>query len=109
MSENGNLLLTDDDLRRALTDATLRRTGFAPRDFQLDAAATLCKGRDLIVNAGTGFGKTLCMVMPCFLSSSTIAFIISPLNALEEDQVSFIFVSISITLTTVLYVGSEIP
>ena len=79
--------LSTDDLRAELTRSTQDRTGLTPRDFQLDAAVALCQGKDVAVIAGTGFGKTLIMVMPCFLSKRIKSAIASPLNWLEEDQV----------------------
>ena|ERR1700761_7059888 len=74
-------------LQDALSDVTFERTGFRPKPFQLDAAETTCRQRDLALFAGTGFGKTVTMVMPCFLSTKIVAFIVSPLNVLEADQV----------------------
>ncbi len=80
--------LSTDRLREELGRKTREYTQFDPRPFQLDGAVALCQGKDVTVRAGTGFGKTLIMVMPSFLSSKIISVIISPLNAIEEDQVS---------------------
>jgi len=45
-------------------------------------------GLDCSVIAGTGAGKTMPFVMPLFLDPKKIVVVISPLNALEEDQVN---------------------
>lgn len=89
--------ISDDDLKSALTEATKTRTGLTPRDYQLDAAISLGRRRDTIMHAGTGRGKSLIMVMLCFLIPTLISVMVSPLNALEESQVSAIF---SISLST---------
>lgn len=80
--------LSDVELRKILTKRTRDLTGLTPRDFQLDAAIALWRNRDLMVIAGTGSGKTLSFVMSCFLSKNVVVVIVSPLNALQEDQVS---------------------
>lgn len=75
-------------LRERLAKVTQERTQLTPFEYQLEAAVATCLGWDVVMIAGTGRGKTLCMVMPCFLSDQYISVIISPLNALKEDQVS---------------------
>lgn len=35
-----------------------------PHSFQLQAAIAMITGRDVIVDVGTGYGKTFCMVIP---------------------------------------------
>jgi ATP-dependent helicase YprA (DUF1998 family) len=59
-----------------------------PREFQLEATLALLAGRDCLVNAGTGSGKTLCMVLPALLDPSFISLVISPLKRLQILQVS---------------------
>lgn len=68
--------------------------GRNPYDWQLDAAEALILGLDCVVIAGTGAGKTIPFVLPLFAQDSRdkLVLIISPLNALESDQVrSFSF------------------
>ena len=55
--------------------------------WQVDVAEALLLGVDCTVIAGTGAGKTMPFVMPLFVETEKIMVIISPLNALEEDQV----------------------
>ncbi|KAF9537693.1 P-loop containing nucleoside triphosphate hydrolase protein, partial [Agrocybe pediades] len=54
----------------------------------LDIAEALLLGLDCSVIAGTGSGKTLPFVLPLLVETKKVTIIISPLNALEEDQVS---------------------
>ena len=61
-----------------------------PNNFQLTAAISLISGQDTVtlVDAGTGYGKTLCMIIPCLLDSpGSISIIISPLKRLQAVQV----------------------
>lgn len=82
--------LPDGTLRELLSQRTKERTGCSPFDFQLDAAVGLIRNKDVVVKAGTGSGKTLSFVMPCFVSRKTVVVVISPLNVLGEDQVSLL-------------------
>jgi ATP-dependent helicase YprA (DUF1998 family) len=58
-----------------------------PREFQLEATIAMMSGKNTIIDVGTGYGKTLCMILPCLLSPRTIAVIISPLKRLQAVQV----------------------
>ena len=74
-------------IRAQLTDEFKKRCeGKLPRDWQLDVTEALMLGLNGIVIAGTGYGKTMPFVMPAFVSNKIIL-IMSPLNALERDQV----------------------
>ncbi|KZS86757.1 P-loop containing nucleoside triphosphate hydrolase protein, partial [Sistotremastrum niveocremeum HHB9708] len=73
-------------MRDELAEKCLERTGFTPRDWQLDASTALLDGKDCVVIAGTGEGKTLPFVLPCFVRPDITTYIISPLNALQNDQ-----------------------
>ncbi|KAF8985154.1 hypothetical protein BDQ17DRAFT_1210475, partial [Cyathus striatus] len=53
-----------------------------PREFQLKATIALCSRKDVLVDAGTGQGKTLCMILPALLSKNRISLVISPLKKL---------------------------
>jgi ATP-dependent helicase YprA (DUF1998 family) len=78
----------------ASTRATLhaefcrRNPGKVPYPWQVDVGEALYLGLDCSVIAGTGAGKTMPFVMPLFLDPKKIVVIISPLKALEEDQVN---------------------
>lgn len=56
-------------------------------DWQLDVAESLCLGVDTFLIAGTGEGKTLPFIAPLLRNDKAMILVISPLNALEEDQV----------------------
>ncbi|KAJ8518979.1 hypothetical protein ONZ45_g4049 [Pleurotus djamor] len=57
-----------------------------PYPWQLDVSEALLLGLDSIVIAGTGAGKTMPFVLPLYSNPKKVVVIISPLNALEEDQ-----------------------
>jgi ATP-dependent helicase YprA (DUF1998 family) len=58
-----------------------------PREFQLKATIALCTGKDVLVDVGTGYGKTFCMILPALLSPKSISLVVSPLKKLQEMQV----------------------
>ena len=61
--------------------------GRCPYEWQLDTAEAILLFMDSIVIAPTGAGKTLPFVMPVLLKPEKIVIIISPLIALQQDQV----------------------
>jgi ATP-dependent helicase YprA (DUF1998 family) len=65
--------------------------GREPYAWQLDVAEALLLGLDCVTIAGTGAGKTMPFVMPLLVDKTEkkMVIIISPLNVLEYDQVSF--------------------
>jgi ATP-dependent helicase YprA (DUF1998 family) len=65
-----------------------RMNGLEAYEWQVDVAEAVILGLDCTVIAGTGAGKTLPFAMPLFVLSKKVVLVISPLNALEEDQVS---------------------
>ncbi|KAJ3974830.1 P-loop containing nucleoside triphosphate hydrolase protein [Lentinula raphanica] len=73
---------------RAILRAEFTRItgGLAAYPWQLDTAEALLLGLDWSVIAGTGAGKTMPFVMPLLIEPTKRVIIISPLNALEEDQ-----------------------
>lgn len=68
-----------------------RLEGFAPREAQIDMAnaveAALADGRDLVIEAGTGIGKTLAYLVPALLSGERV--IISTGTKTLQDQLYF--------------------
>ena len=60
---------------------------YLPREFQLHATLALLSGKDVLVDVGTGYGKTICMVLPCILDPTVLSMIISPLKRLQALQV----------------------
>ncbi len=73
-----------EDPRRALREV------FGHEDFrglQEQAVATLLAGRDALIVAPTGFGKSACYQVPALCRAGT-AIVVSPLIALMADQVA---------------------
>ncbi|KAF6760401.1 hypothetical protein DFP72DRAFT_882100 [Ephemerocybe angulata] len=58
-----------------------------PHTFQLEAAIAMMTGRDAIVDVGTGYGKTFCMILPALYHSGQILLVVSPLKRLQVVQV----------------------
>lgn len=76
---------------RILLETTLQKwfkfTGFRPG--QVEAMLPVLHCKDAFVRMATGSGKSLCMFLPPLaVSNSSMAVIISPLNALMDQQVS---------------------
>lgn len=64
------------------------------RPGQLKAAVNAMHGRDVFVQMSTGAGKTVCMFLPPLtMSGSSVGVIISPLNAIMDEQVLYTNVS----------------
>jgi hypothetical protein len=61
----------------------------APRILQLLCLLALKAGKDGIVRAGTGYGKTLAMILPMLLTPEKIGIVISPLKLLQVSQVCY--------------------
>ncbi|KAJ7269062.1 P-loop containing nucleoside triphosphate hydrolase protein [Mycena rebaudengoi] len=57
-----------------------------PREYQLRATNGLEDGRDVLIDSGTGSGKTLCLVIPNLLHPNTTSMTISPLKRLQILQ-----------------------
>ncbi|KIJ62766.1 hypothetical protein HYDPIDRAFT_69288, partial [Hydnomerulius pinastri MD-312] len=72
--------------KKIVDEFCARFDNLAPYDWQLNVAEALVLGLDCSVIAGTGAGKTMPFVMPLFAQPDKHVLIISPLNALEEDQ-----------------------
>jgi len=70
-----------------------------PYPWQVDVTEALLLGLDSIVIAGTGAGKTMPFIMPLLVDQTKRKFvvIISPLNELEQDQVSVHFICYQLT------------
>ena len=74
--------LTPDELARLAKDVLNKQ----PFPWQLEVAAAILRGEDVIVDVGTGSGKTLCFTLPLLANQSDIAMIISPLTALMIEH-----------------------
>jgi ATP-dependent helicase YprA (DUF1998 family) len=69
------------------TRVQLLKDKYDPRSFQLDASLRIARGEDTILIAPTGSGKTLVLAMPLLYHDKKTSIVISPLQALETDQV----------------------
>jgi superfamily II DNA helicase RecQ len=78
--------LTDVDVEKLAAQAQ-EVFGYKPFDWQLEIAAAILCGEDVIVDVGTGNGKSLCFALPLLINESDINLIVSPLTALMIDQV----------------------
>ncbi|KAF8322149.1 P-loop containing nucleoside triphosphate hydrolase protein [Clavulina sp. PMI_390] len=76
-----------DTFRAALCVAAKEVTNHNPYEWQLDVAEAAFLGLDTVISAGTGFGKTLPFVLVHLIVPDRLTIIVSPLNALEYDQV----------------------
>ena len=69
-----------------LSDQAFEIFGKRPFKWQLEADQAILCGRDVVLDIGTGSGKTLCFTLPLLLNNSDIALTVSPLTALMIDQ-----------------------
>ena len=67
-----------------------KHVGLQPRSFQVEAVQAQLLGRDVVVHAGTGMGKTLIAAGPHYhpASKGKLTIMVSPLLALQTEQVS---------------------
>ncbi|KIJ17503.1 hypothetical protein PAXINDRAFT_38753, partial [Paxillus involutus ATCC 200175] len=72
--------------RKIVEEFRAQFNNLVPYDWQLNVTEALMLGLDCSIIAGTGAGKTMPFVMPLFAQPNKHVLIISPLNALEEDQ-----------------------
>jgi ATP-dependent helicase YprA (DUF1998 family) len=70
------------------TKAVLDKIAF---HWQLEIGAAALCGEDVIVDVGTGCGKTLAFSIPLVLNETDVALRVTPLTALMIDQVSTTF------------------
>ncbi|KAG0028065.1 hypothetical protein BGZ81_005019, partial [Podila clonocystis] len=60
--------------------------GVHPKQEQLEVVQKLAQGRDCILVAGTGWGKSLVFFLPLELWKDRITLIITPLRVLGDEQ-----------------------
>ncbi|PPQ87252.1 hypothetical protein CVT25_004102 [Psilocybe cyanescens] len=89
-----------------LAEKALEVLGKRPFQWQLDAARAILCGHDLILDVGTGCGKSLCFSLPLLLSETDISITVSPLSALMIDQASSSRIpTVAVCQETVTHVG----
>jgi ATP-dependent helicase YprA (DUF1998 family) len=87
-----------DALRACLIIWVLTRGAVVPRVFQLQASLAMLQQRDSIIMAGTGSGKTLCLLIPMLLRPGSISITISPLKRLQTSQVRFLIIKVTVNI-----------
>ncbi|KAI0069309.1 hypothetical protein BV25DRAFT_1778862, partial [Artomyces pyxidatus] len=75
-------------LRACLLLFTVTNGAKVPQQMQLESLIPVASRRDSIINAGTGSGKTICMVLAILLDPLSITLVINPLKRLQCTQVS---------------------
>ena len=70
-------------LRACLLVNLTSKCRIIPQQYQLEASNGLEDGRDIIVDSGTGSGKTLCVIIPNLLHLNTTSMTIFPLKRLQ--------------------------
>ena len=73
-----------------------------PRPFQMKTALDIINGKNVVVRAGTGAGKTLAMGLIMLLRPYWTVVTIAPLKALQQQHVS------THTIVCILYLA-EVP
>ena len=76
--------------RALLAQRCEEQLGKKPFDWQLDACVSVLCGEDVILDVGTGNGKTLVFSLPLLMDPKDINIIVSPLSALMIDQVNLL-------------------
>src|ERR1700761_5601513 len=71
----------------AMVSVARIRLGKAPHNFQKLFFANIMQGRDVILDIGTGSGKSLCFDLPVLQNAEDIVLVVSPLSALILEQV----------------------
>ena len=72
-----------------LVDEAVKKYGYAPRAFQIAATESILNGKDTVVIAPTGSGKSFLFEAPLLLAEADqqkMVVVISPLKALQVEQ-----------------------
>jgi ATP-dependent helicase YprA (DUF1998 family) len=75
------------DIPEMVTSSRIR-LGKTPHEFQKRFFANVMQGSDVILDIGTGSGKSLCFDLPVLGNEKDIVLVVSPLSALIIEQVS---------------------
>ena len=77
----------DEEMRDLLKLRAKEDLGVVAFNWQLDITEALFRGEDVVLDAGTGCGKSICFSLPLLLHKKDMALVVSPLSALMLDQV----------------------
>lgn len=58
-----------------------------PREMQLRATIAIMNGNDLVARAGTGYGKTMAMIILALLNRDFVTITISPHRLIQKNHV----------------------
>ncbi|KAJ7117027.1 P-loop containing nucleoside triphosphate hydrolase protein [Mycena epipterygia] len=84
------------------------RLGKTPHEFQKRFFSGVMQGHDIVLDIGTGSGKSLCFDLPLLNNKEDILLVVSPLNALILEQAaSSPLSSIAICKETLLAEGRD--
>ncbi|TMC17592.1 MAG: DEAD/DEAH box helicase [Chloroflexi bacterium] len=72
---------------KALAEKIMEKWETRPRTWQGQVMDCVIQGRDVLVRAGTGAGKSLCFQALALLRPGAIVLVVSPLVGLMENQV----------------------
>lgn len=72
---------------KALAGKIIEKWKNPPRTWQAQAMDCVIQGRDVMVRAGTGAGKSLCFQALALLRPGATVLVVSPLVGLMENQV----------------------
>lgn len=75
------------EMREKLISETKSRTGYTPKAVQVRFAMALIFRKDVTCVAATGFGKSLAFQMALFMLPKKLGIVVSPIEALGQDQV----------------------
>jgi len=75
------------DEMKALAEKIMEKWKTRPRAWQGQAMDCVIQGRDVMVRAGTGAGKSLCFQALALLRPGATVLVVSPLVGLMENQV----------------------
>jgi len=64
-----------------ISDKCFKKLGKRPFRWQLECTLAILRGKDVVLDVGTGSGKTLCFSLPLVLNDKDIALSVSPLTA----------------------------
>lgn len=86
VGEGRSVCCTATDRLKQVLYTCFKHTEFRPG--QVESALPAMHGQDVFVRMATGSGKSLCMfLVPLAINDSAMGIVISPLNALMDQQV----------------------